>query len=171
MPTLSERTELLKPAASVRLLAMDVDGVMTDGRLWYSAQGETMKVFDVRDGQGLSELKAAGVVLAILSGRGSDALKRRAADLGIAHLYLNLSDKVPAFEQLLQEHGMSAEDVCFVGDDLPDIPVLARVGLPLTVPGAPVAVRQAALAATEAKAGRGAIREVCELLLTARRRS
>ena len=164
-PHSSSWSDLQRRGGQIRMLALDVDGVLTDGRLWYSPSGEALKVFDVYDGQGLAALKEAGFMLAILSGRSGDAVARRAEDLRFDEVALGLSDKGAALDDLLVRHQLSEEQICFVGDDLPDLPVLSRVGLPLTVPAAPEAVRSVALAVTEAAGGRGAVREVCDFLL------
>ena len=148
------------------MLAMDVDGVLTDGRLWYGPDGEALKVFHVRDGQGIVSLRRAGLPMAILSARGGAAVAARADELGIEEVMLNLKDKGQALDALLDKYRLEAEQLCYIGDDLADLPVLRRVGLPLTVPGAPTEVCKAAFAVTEAPGGGGALREVCDLLMS-----
>ena len=161
-------TEILHRARCIRLAAFDVDGVLTEGRLQFSGAGEDTKVFDTLDGHGLKELAAAGVELAIISGRGSPALERRAANLGITRLHQGVSDKAAVFEHMLATMGIGATEVAFMGDDLPDIPVLKRCGLAITVPSAPLAVRLASHLVTRRAGGRGAVREACDLILLAR---
>jgi 3-deoxy-D-manno-octulosonate 8-phosphate phosphatase (KDO 8-P phosphatase) len=161
-------TEILHRARAVRLAAFDVDGVLTEGRLQFSAAGEDSKVFDTLDGHGLKELAAAGVELAIISGRGSPALERRAEGLGIARLHQGISDKAAVFEHMLATMGIGAAEAAFMGDDLPDIPVLKRCGLAITVPSAPLAVRLVSHFVTRRAGGRGAVREACDLVLLAR---
>ncbi|MGI9345482.1 MAG: KdsC family phosphatase [Gammaproteobacteria bacterium] len=160
-------------AAQVRMLCMDVDGVLTDGRLYYGSEGEAYKVFDVLDGHGLVALRHAGYQLAILSGRGGDKsggrmVQRRAAELGIAEVHVELKDKRTVLLSMLERVDIRAEQVCYVGDDIPDIGPMQVVGLPLTVPAAPAQVQAVALASTRAQGGRGAVREICDLLLAAR---
>jgi 3-deoxy-D-manno-octulosonate 8-phosphate phosphatase (KDO 8-P phosphatase) len=154
-------------ARLIRLAAFDVDGVMTDGRLYYGDRGEELKVFDVRDGHGLKMLKDCGVELALITSRSSRAVALRAENLGIARVYQGVGDKWSAFERLLRELRLDAAAASFMGDDLVDLPVLARCGLALTVPEAPLAVREAAHYVTQAGGGRGAVREACELILRA----
>lgn len=155
-------------AAGIRLLAMDVDGVLTDGLLWFGPGGEQMKVFNVRDGQGIASVIEAGIGTALISGRDSEALRRRAEELGISDLYLGVSDKESALEDLADRHGLELAQICYIGDDLPDLPVLLKVGLPLTVPAAPKIVKEAAAGITHNDGGKGAVREVCDLLLAAK---
>jgi 3-deoxy-D-manno-octulosonate 8-phosphate phosphatase (KDO 8-P phosphatase) len=159
--------DVLVRAAQVRLLIFDVDGVLTDGRLYYSATGETMKAFDVRDGQGMKLLAATGVRLAIISGRRSEALASRARDLGIDELQQGVEDKHAAFTALLARHGLTPDAAGFAGDDYIDLPVLARVGFAVTVPDAPEIVKARCHYVTTAAGGRGAGREICELLMRA----
>jgi 3-deoxy-D-manno-octulosonate 8-phosphate phosphatase (KDO 8-P phosphatase) len=154
-------------ARRVRLLIFDVDGVMTDGRLYYSDSGEEMKAFDVQDGQGIKLLQAAGVAAAIISSRRSRLVELRAQNLCIAHLIQGADDKVAAFAGLLAQCGMQADAAGFVGDDLADLPVLARCGLAIAVPDAPEIIKQRAHYVTRARGGRGAVREACELVLQA----
>ena len=122
--------ELKRLAAGVRLAIFDVDGVFTDGRLFFGPDGEAYKVFHVRDGFGVKALAAAGIELAIISGRSSDAVSRRMAELGVEHVFQGDHDKVPLFERLIEQLGVDAEAVAYMGDDLPDLPVMRLVGLP-----------------------------------------
>lgn len=159
--------EALARAARVRLMIFDVDGVLTDGTLYYSERGEELKAFNIRDGQGMKMLALTGVRLAILSGRRSPALTQRAANLGIDLLYQGIDDKLAAFEELAARAGVSLEDCGFIGDDLIDLPVLARCGFAASVAdGAPEVVSRVHYV-TRAPGGRGAAREVCEVVMRA----
>jgi 3-deoxy-D-manno-octulosonate 8-phosphate phosphatase (KDO 8-P phosphatase) len=154
--------------AAIELLILDVDGVLTDGRLYYSARGEVLKVFDVKDGLGIKRLMAAGVTVAIISGRRSPMVTRRARDLGIKHVYQGSADKLPIFERLRKRLKLDAAACAIVGDDAPDVPVMRAAGLAFAVADAhPVAI-QAADRVTPQAGGRGAVRSVCDLLLSAR---
>lgn len=152
-------------AAKAKLLILDVDGVLTDGRIIMDHKGREIKAFDVRDGHGLRLLMAAGIEVAILTGRNSPVVQKRADDLGILWVRQGVHDKVGAYQEIAREIGITDDDACFVGDDLVDIPLLKRVGIPIVVAdGAPEAKRLA-LYVTQSPGGRGAVREVCDLLL------
>ena len=155
-------------AAGIRLLVLDVDGVLTDGRLWFGPEGEALKAFHVRDGAGLKAVLQAGIEVAIISGRRSAAVERRCAELGIRHLRQGREDKAAALRELLAEVGCRADTAACVVDDTPDLPVMALVGLPIAVADAHPDVRAAARHVTQAAGGHGAVREVCDLLLEAR---
>jgi 3-deoxy-D-manno-octulosonate 8-phosphate phosphatase (KDO 8-P phosphatase) len=158
---------LMQRARAVRLLVLDVDGVLTDGRLYYAANGDEMKAFDIQDGLGVKLLQRSDVAVAVVSGRRSAAVERRASELGIARLYLGVEDKLDAFADLLSSCGLGAEGVACMGDDLPDLALFARCGLALSVPDAPDAVRARAHYVTSRPGGRGAVREACELIMRA----
>jgi 3-deoxy-D-manno-octulosonate 8-phosphate phosphatase (KDO 8-P phosphatase) len=157
--TLAER---IKP---IRLIAFDVDGVLTDGGLYLSDSGEEFKRFNSLDGHGLKMLKASGVELAIITGRTSKCVALRARNLGITRLYQGVEDKLAAMQSLLAELKLAPEAAAFMGDDVVDLPVLRRVGLALSVPAAPQVVRDHAHYVSQREAGHGAVREVCELIL------
>jgi 3-deoxy-D-manno-octulosonate 8-phosphate phosphatase (KDO 8-P phosphatase) len=159
-------TEKLRAmAARVKLLVLDVDGVLTDGRIIMDHEGREIKAFDVRDGHGLKLLREAGIEVAILTGRNSPVVQRRADDLGITRVRQGVHDKVGAYQEIAREVGITDDETCFVGDDLVDIPLLKRVGIPIVVgDGAPEAKRLA-LYVTQSSGGRGAVREVCDLLI------
>ena len=164
------RGDLDLVAARIKLLLMDCDGVLTDGRLYFSAGGEEMKVFDVRDGQGLVSWHRAGGVSGIISGRSSRIVDVRAGELGVKFVHHGVEDKIQAFLAILAEAYISdPAEVAYIGDDIPDIPLLKKVGLPVAVADAVGEVKAAAAFVTEAKGGRGAVREVCDLLLSAHR--
>lgn len=170
MPALSEPAlpaELSGRAHRVRLLVLDVDGVLTDGTLHYTNEGEQMKAFDVQDGLGIKMLQASGVEVAIITGRSSRALALRARELGVERLFQGTDDKLRAFSALLQACSAEASQVGCVGDDLPDLPLLTRCGFAAAVPHAPEPVRSRVHYVTRRAGGRGAVREVCELLMQA----
>jgi 3-deoxy-D-manno-octulosonate 8-phosphate phosphatase (KDO 8-P phosphatase) len=155
-------------AAQLRLVVLDVDGVMTDGRLYYGAQGEALKVFDVRDGHGIKMLLDQGVDVAILSARSSEIVATRARELGIRRVMQGRGDKAQAWRELLAATGVSSEHAGFIGDDLPDLPVLAQAGLAATVADARTEVKNAAHWIAAAAGGRGAVRELAEFILRAK---
>jgi 3-deoxy-D-manno-octulosonate 8-phosphate phosphatase (KDO 8-P phosphatase) len=154
--------------ARVRLLVLDVDGVLTDGRIIWSTNGEETKQFHVRDGSAIKWLIRAGVQVAWLTGRSSPVVDRRAAELGVREVVQGAKQKLPAFLELLRRTGCPPEEVCYVGDDLPDIPVLTRVGLPCAVADAAEDVKAVCRVVTQAPGGRGAVREIAERILRAR---
>ena len=156
--------------ASIRLLVLDVDGVLTDGTLRYGANGETEKLFQVRDGHGIKALARAGVTIAVISGRDSAAVARRCADLGIGELQQGVEDKAVAFDQLIARLGIAASACAAIGDDTPDVPLLERVGLAIAVADAHADARRIAHRRTRLPGGRGAVREICDALLAARTR-
>jgi 3-deoxy-D-manno-octulosonate 8-phosphate phosphatase (KDO 8-P phosphatase) len=154
-------------AARLKLMIFDVDGILTDGSLHYGAQGELIKTFNVLDGHGIKLLQQSGVATAIISARKSELVARRAADLGITHLYQGVHDKKSAFEELLGQTGIAAQDAGFVGDDVIDLPILLRVGFAASVPNAHPEVRNRVHYVTQASGGKGAARELCDLILRA----
>ena len=160
--------DILAKAARVRLAIFDVDGVLTDGRLYFGNDGNEFKAFHSRDGHGVKMLLDAGVEVAVISGRRAASVERRMADLGIRHAYLGVQDKRSVFDGLLERLCLTADQVAYVGDDLIDLPVMARVGLAVAVQDADALVKRHAHWQTPSRGGRGAVREVCELLLDAR---
>jgi 3-deoxy-D-manno-octulosonate 8-phosphate phosphatase (KDO 8-P phosphatase) len=155
-------------ARSIEWILLDVDGVLTDGRLVYGAEGEQWKVFDVRDGLGMKLAQRAGLKVGILSGRVSAALERRAQGLELDALMMDREKKGEAFAEFLAAHGTAAERVAYIGDDLVDLPVLRRCGLAFAPADAVAEVREHAHRVLESRGGRGAVREMCELILRAR---
>jgi len=155
-------------ARAIRLAVFDVDGVMTDGRIYLGESGAEMKAFHVLDGYGLKLLRENGIELAILSGRRAHCVERRGAELGIAHIIQGAGDKLPAFHGLLSKTGLKASQAVYMGDDVVDLPVLERCGFAITVPGAPTSVKRAVHYVTHRRGGDGAVREACELLLRLR---
>jgi 3-deoxy-D-manno-octulosonate 8-phosphate phosphatase (KDO 8-P phosphatase) len=160
-------SDALERASRVRLMAFDVDGVLTDGRLWYGPQGETLKAFSARDGLGMKLLAESGVALALLTSRRSEAVALRAAELRIPHVLQGSEDKHAPFAALLAQLALRPEQAGYMGDDLVDVPVLRRCGFACAPPGAPGLVLQHAHYVASAPAGAGAVREVCELVLRA----
>lgn len=159
--------DLIKRIKPVRLLIMDVDGVMTDGSVIYNDRGEETKFFNVRDGHGIKMLQRAGIKAAIITARQSDCVKHRAKNLGIPLLYQGAIEKVKAFEDLLEKEGLKAEETAYMGDDIVDIPVLKRAGLAIGVQDAVEEVKQRVHYVTMKPGGKGAVRECVELILKA----
>jgi 3-deoxy-D-manno-octulosonate 8-phosphate phosphatase (KDO 8-P phosphatase) len=156
------------PAAGIDLVVLDVDGVLTDGRLWFGPDGETHKVFDVRDGHGIKSLLAAGVGVAVISGRRSGAVTSRMRELGVSDVAQGVADKARALAELLKRNAVDARRVACLVDDTPDLALMAAVGLPAAVADAHPEVLAAAKHVTRAPGGRGAVREFCDFLLAAR---
>jgi len=158
----------LEAADRIKLLVLDVDGVMTDGRLWFGADGEAFKVFHVRDGAGIKALQAAGVAVAIISGRHSPAVARRAEELGIRHVRQGAENKAAAFGDIVAELSIPPSLAACIVDDTPDLPLMALVALSIAVADAHPDVLAAAHHVTRAAGGQGAVREICDLLIEAR---
>ncbi|MEE4298366.1 MAG: HAD family hydrolase [Pseudomonadales bacterium] len=154
--------------ARVRLLCLDVDGVLTDGGLHYTESGEEAKTFSTQDGQAIKMLAASGVTVAIITGRRTRLVARRAEELGIEHLFQGVHDKREALTELLACTGLDAADAAHMGDDIPDLPVLTAVGLALAPANLHPALRAHVHHVTAARGGDGAVREACELLMRAR---
>ena len=157
-------------AARIKLLLLDCDGVLTDGRLWLTEAGDEQKSFNTHDGLGLSLLHRAGLKSGIISGRTSKAVSRRAEELGVEFVRQGDPEKIAAFEQVLKEAGVDEGEVAFVGDDLTDIPIMQRVELAVAVADAVAETRSVAHYVTLAKGGQGAVREVVEIILKAQGR-
>jgi len=156
-------------AARVRLLVLDVDGVLTDGGLYYGPAGEEIKRFDVHDGLALAAARQAGLAIALISGRRSAAVARRAAELGIAEVHQGVRDKAAVLDDLIARLGFAPAELAVMGDDLPDLPLMLRAGLALAPRNAVAEVRRAAHWVSRRAGGGGAVREAVELLLGARR--
>ncbi len=159
--------DVLARARGVRLVILDVDGVLTDGRIIYGTGGIEMKAFDVQDGHGVKMFHRAGLRTAILTGRASDVVTRRAEELGIADVVQGAKDKLAAYRELLARHALADAQVACIGDDVTDLPLFARAGLAVAVPGAAPEARAAAHYVTRRPGGRGAVREVLDLILKA----
>ncbi len=159
---------LLERAQRVRLLALDVDGVLTDGSLYYDQSGNELKAFFTRDGLGIKALQRFGIPVALITGRSSAIVANRAAELGIEWVYQGCSNKLDAFNDLLGKTGTGEEEVCYAGDDWIDIPVLDRAGLSVTVADADAIVKDHVHWITVHHGGKGAVREICDLILVAK---
>lgn len=163
-----EPAQLEARAQRIRALFLDVDGVLTDGRLTYLPGGGESKTFHVRDGLGIQLFMAAGGHVALLSGRESEVTVRRGRELGIQIMMLGIDDKVLAFEEVRDDLGLGDDEIAYVGDDLPDLPLLRRAGLAFAVADAAPEVRAAAHVVLRTNGGQGAVREACERILKAR---
>ena len=149
-------------AKKIKMLVLDVDGVMTDGRIVMNDLGQEIKFFNVKDGHGIRLLLKAGIDVAIITGRESETVRRRASDLGIQIVYQGIKDKA---SKIIKEKGFEKEQVCCMGDDLPDIPMFECAGLPIAVADAAYETRESAVYVTKSSGGCGAVREVCEIIL------
>ena len=158
---------LIDKAKKIRLAASDVDGVLTAGGMPYGSGGIEAKHFHVHDGQGMRHLLQTGVEVAIITACSSPIIKRRMEDLGIKHVYQAQLDKLAAYEELKQKLGLKDEEIAYTGDDLPDLPILSRVGLAITVANAPKIMQQYVHWTTQNKGGKGAAREVCDFIMHA----
>jgi 3-deoxy-D-manno-octulosonate 8-phosphate phosphatase (KDO 8-P phosphatase) len=156
-------------ARRVRLAIFDVDGVLTDGTIFIGPAGEAFKAFSILDGQGLKMLREAGIATAILSGRAHKAVDHRAKELSIDYVIQGKSEKLPEFDKLLKRVKLEAKDCAYMGDDLPDLPVMRRCGFSVAPANAVKAVKDEAHHVTRARGGKGAVREMCELILRHRR--
>jgi 3-deoxy-D-manno-octulosonate 8-phosphate phosphatase (KDO 8-P phosphatase) len=163
----STALSVAKRATNIRLLVLDVDGVLTDGRLYFDANGEALKAFHVRDGAGIVQLHKAGIQVAIISGRSSTMVSTRMSELGVLHVKQGIHDKQAALHELLDTLQIDADCIACVGDDTPDIPILNMAKLAVAVADAHPAVCAAAHYVTKLAGGRGAVREVCDLILHA----
>jgi len=152
---------------AIRLIAFDVDGILTDGGLYLTDSGEEFKRFNSLDGHGLKMLKASGVELAIITGRTSRCVELRAKNLGITRLYQGVEDKWGTMQKLLAELNLAPEAAAYMGDDVVDLPVMRRMGFSITVPNSPQVVRDHAHYLTRREGGHGAVREACELIMSA----
>ncbi|HQZ82965.1 MAG TPA: HAD hydrolase family protein [Pyrinomonadaceae bacterium] len=160
--------EIRARARKIELLLMDCDGVLTDGRLYFGADGEVLKVFHARDGEGLTQWKAAGLHSGIISGRNSPSVALRASQLGMSFVLQGRTDKTAALDEILAKSGHSLEETAYIGDDTPDIAVFDLVGLAVAVRDAHKSVKEAARLLTQANGGQGAVREVIDLILAAK---
>ncbi|MCV6606315.1 MAG: HAD-IIIA family hydrolase [Porticoccaceae bacterium] len=164
---MTEDRKVTEAAKKIRLLLLDVDGVLTDGKLYYSESGSEAKAFNIQDGQGIKLLQRNGIEVGIITGRSSKLLARRASELGIERVVQGREDKLTALNELLETCDYQLEEIAHVGDDLPDVAVIRRVGLGVAVANANHFVAQHALWQTSVAGGNGAIREVAELILSA----
>lgn len=159
--------DLMQRAAAIKLVLFDVDGVLTDGSLFIGDDGQEYKAFNSKDGLGIRMLQDSGVEVGIITGRTSDVVRHRMKNLGVTHLYQGQKHKLPAYEKLLAELGLEPEQTAYVGDDVVDLPVLRRAGLAVVVADAHPLAKRHAHWETQFPGGRGAAREVCELIMEA----
>ncbi len=152
---------------NIKLLLLDVDGVLTDGSIIYDDQGKEIKAFNVKDGLGIRLLMDAGINVGIVTGRSSKALKYRCENLNISYIFDGVGDKSTILDSILTRSGVQPEQIAFIGDDLPDLPLMRKVGLPVAVADAHDKVISISDIVTESKGGNGAVREVCETILKA----
>jgi 3-deoxy-D-manno-octulosonate 8-phosphate phosphatase (KDO 8-P phosphatase) len=165
LTNMTDQASIERRASHVKLLLLDCDGVLTDGRLWLLQDGDEHKAFNTKDGLGLELLRRAGLRAGVITGRTSTALARRAKELGIEFLRQGNEQKIAAFEEVLRSAGVEDDEVAFVGDDLSDIPLMRRSEFAVAVADAVAETRAAAHYVTQAKGGRGAVREVIEIIL------
>jgi 3-deoxy-D-manno-octulosonate 8-phosphate phosphatase (KDO 8-P phosphatase) len=159
--------ELIDKARNIKLLVLDVDGVLSDGKLYFSNTGEEIKAFSTLDGQGIKLLQNNGIKVALITGRKSEIVAQRAKELGIGTLIQNCEQKLDALEDILETLELNLQEVAYIGDDLPDLACIRRVGFGVTVPNANPVVLQHAFCCTERHGGQGAVREICDLILQA----
>lgn len=162
------RAKLLHRLAHVKLLSLDVDGVLTDGGLYFTDDGHQLRKFNVKDGMGMQRARDAGIEVAIVSAGVSSVVEERAKSLGIKHVFVGVTDKLATIKRLCEDLGVGLEVVIHVGDDVNDVPVLSAVGCPMSVADGVNEAREASIYVTERRGGDGAVREICDLLLAAR---
>jgi 3-deoxy-D-manno-octulosonate 8-phosphate phosphatase (KDO 8-P phosphatase) len=167
MTDIQNKLAILEKAKKIKLLILDVDGVLTDGRLFFDGEGNEYKSFHSRDGHGIKLLRQTGVEVAVISGRKSTSVALRMKSLGIEHVYQGHENKVAAFNEVIKKVGITHEQAAYVGDDLLDLPIMLRVGLAIAVNDANFAVKQRADWWTTLAGGQGAVREVCDLIMQA----
>ena len=156
----------IESASKIRLLLLDVDGILTDGKIYFSNSGEESKAFHSLDGHGIKMLIRAGIPVGIITGRESNIVTNRASDLGIDILYQGREDKIDALREIIANTGIPADAIAYAGDDLPDLPVLRAVGLSFSVPGAHPDLKSAVNAITTRSGGEGAVREITDFILS-----
>ena len=159
---------VLEKAKQIQLLILDVDGVLTDGKIWLLPDGDETKCFHIQDGLGITHIQKAGIQVAVISGRNSKIVQRRMHELNVAHVFQGVDDKLPVFQTLLKKLNITAKQAAYVGDDFPDIPILKKVGLSIAVNNAVNDVKHLCDWHTHKSGGEGAVREVCDLLLKVR---
>jgi 3-deoxy-D-manno-octulosonate 8-phosphate phosphatase (KDO 8-P phosphatase) len=162
------RKELLKRLKTIKMLSLDVDGILTDGGLYYTDDGHQMRKFNVKDGMGIVAAMAAGVEVCIITASKADAIRQRARDLGVTHVFAGTDDKLQTLTMLCDMLSLNIKDVAHMGDDVNDMPVLETVGLGITVADGVAEVLKMADYVTEKGGGKGAVREICDLLVAGR---
>ncbi len=160
--------DIEKKLQDIQLLLLDVDGVLTDGSINYDNNGNEIKTFSVKDGLGIRMLKDSGIDVGIITGRSSEALLHRCKNLKIEHIFDGISDKEKALKEILVKFDLNADNTCFIGDDFPDIPAMKRVGLSVAVGDAHNELKKIADITTKANGGKGAVREICERILSSK---
>lgn len=161
------QSQIFARARNVRLLVLDVDGVLTDGKLYFTNSGEEMKTFSTLDGQGIKLLLGSGIGVAMITARSSPLVENRAANLGVKFLFQNCNNKLATLENLLEDLGLQMAQTAYIGDDLPDLACIRRAGLGISVPNAHMTVKEQAFCVTTAAGGNGAVREVCDWIMQA----
>ena len=167
MISITDKTHNLNSAAAIKLLLLDVDGVLTDGSLYFSSTGEESKAFNTQDGQGIRMLLDNGIDVGIITGRSSGVVEKRAADLGIKLLFQGQKNKLAALDEIITSQQIAAENIAYAGDDFPDLAVMKAVALGIAVANAPADLHQHANLVTEASGGSGAVREITDYILKA----
>lgn len=163
-----DREELRNELKTIKLLSLDVDGVLTDGGLYYTDDGHQMRKFNVKDGMGIVAALAAGVEVCIITASKADVIIKRARDLGVTHVFAAVQDKMQTLNMLCDMLSIDLNDVAHIGDDVNDLPVLEAVGLPITVADGVLEVQQVVAYVTQREGGKGAVREICDLLVAAK---
>ncbi len=158
---------LVHKAKVIRLLILDIDGVLTDGVIYYGTNGIEGRGFHIHDGLGIKLLQKTGITVAVISGKNTEYVEKRLKELSIQHAYLGHDDKRPAYDELKKKLKLKDNEIAYMGDDLPDLPLLRRAGLAMTVPEAPHIIQQQVDFITKHKAGKGAVREACEFIMMA----
>ncbi len=159
---------LKEKAKQIELLILDVDGVLTNGKVYMCANGDEMLAFHIHDGHGLKMLQKIGVEIAIISGRDKPAAHIRLTNLGVKHIFLGEKDKAKRYQELQQALNIAAKNTAYIGDDLPDLPVMTQVGLPIAVKNAVPQIKEIAVWETTLKGGKGAVREICDIIYAAK---
>lgn len=157
--------EILKRASAIKLLIMDVDGVLTDGGIIFDSKGHEIKIFDVKDGHGIKMLHDCGIMTAVITGRQSEIVSKRASELGITYIYQATADKSLAYNNIKQLSSLNDSEIACIGDDINDIPLFKRAGFAIAVRDAVPELKHLSHYVTKNRGGRGAVREVCELIL------
>lgn len=151
--------------SNVKALVTDVDGIWTNGKIWLGPDGESYRGFYIHDGHGVKSVLKAGYKVALISGSNAQDIKSRAEKLGVEEIHIGVQDKLPVFEQILTKWNLTSDEVLYIGDDQPDVPILDKVGLPVTVPNAHISLKEKDYYSTELPGGEGALRELCDLLV------
>ena len=160
-------TTLLQKAKQIKLLILDVDGVLTNGQIYLMPDGGEIKVFNSLDGHGIKCIQRQGIEVAVISGRKSTACEKRMQELNVKHIFLGIHEKLPVFEKLIADLNITKMQCAYVGDDVPDLPIMEQVGLKIAVKNAVSSVKMCADWETSVKGGKGAVRDVCDLLMAA----